>query len=203
MNGITQMHTSFRELGIVSMLGFLVACAGATGWTPQWGPGPSDAISASAIDRATYDAAPVSRCEGPPDEVAELGGLCSATLPGVDLVQDAGDVGFIVYPGNMHSNAIVVFGYYSTDASVGDRAADIRYAARYIADVGTAGGGSLLEKIERDVALWESGDELAGSIGTLRQLGETTCVSDIFVGVATLRWRNTTITFQFDASWPC
>lgn len=201
------MTRRWRHLHFSSTLTVLFAVATGCGepasWTPSWGPGPSEDITTSVIDTTAYVSTPAgSHCEGPAEELEELGTLCQYHADAVLLVSDAGDVGFVMYGGSgSRTNAILVFGYYGADASVSNHAPDIRYAARYIHDVG--GGGSSYASVERDMALWPSGDVLAGAIGTRTAIGDTNCVSGIFTGVAIFAWKNTTITFRFDAAWPC
>lgn len=181
----------------------LAGCGGTEHWTAQWGPGPSAGISVATIDAATFWNSPVVHCEGPAAELAELGSLCSTTSDAVTLVADAGDVGFIgYYPVGTRYNAIVVFGYYGdADAAVTDHTADIRYAARLLLDVGMP--RLSVAHVERDVALWNTGDELTGNVATWRAIGDEACYSEIFAGVATFQWKSSTITLRFNAGWPC
>lgn len=192
-----------RSLTAIASVLAISACGGTEAWTPQWGPGPSDAISVSTIDESTFRGTPIIHCEGPSTELAELGTLCSATSDLVSIVSDAGDVGFttIGQAGNQY-NAIVVFGYYGdADAAVTDHASDIRYAARLVFNVGRPAPS--VASAEGDVALWRTGDELTGSVATWRAASDLACYFDIFAGVAIFHWKSSTITMRFNAGWPC
>lgn len=203
---MTRSRNTSRIRTVVALAALSIgasACGGDVSWTPQWGPGPSDGIAVSVIDSTTYQDTPVVHCDGPSAEVAEFGTLCSTTWDYTTLVQDAGDMGFVLYGqvGNRW-NAIVVFGYFVTpDAGAAGPNSEIRYAARLVQNVGAPHGSVVA--VEQDVALWATGDELTGSVATWRAIGEEACQFDIFAGVAAFQWKSSTITIRFNAGLPC
>lgn len=187
---------------ILAMLSCALGSCSETSWYVA-GPGPSNDIATSPLDRATlYGQVPVTTCVGPADEVAMLGSLCTRIGSNEVPTLHAGDLSLTIRADGgyeaMAPYAVVIFGYYGDGVVTSDHAADIRYAAFLVPAPSPSVTGS--EWDHQAYARWQQGDPLTGAIRTYQARVEA-AGTDTFSGIATFVWRNTTITFAFFAGF--
>ncbi|HEY8426910.1 MAG TPA: hypothetical protein VIL20_00985 [Sandaracinaceae bacterium] len=169
------------------------------------GPGPSDAITTSVIPRGTLseNSIPTNSvsCEGPAEQLEQLGSLCSISDVTTRWNGHVGDLS-LYFQGD-DGPALLLLGFYGEErAEAGaDHAEDIRYAAYLVFDPPPPDPESLWETERRIMRSWERGEALRGALQT-EQASQTGC-STSFAGTGTLEWRDTTITLEWGAVLPC
>ena len=180
-----------RRFGIITIALSICGLILAVGCNKGPEPNPDIETHVGNLDEAPgcgyTDATSVSvTCNGPADELAELGDLCGFQSEPIVFKNKPTDG--VVLMGPPNGPMLMVYGIVpDTDH---DRTEEIRYAVYLNLDPGS----------EPEME-WEDGDALDGSMTTYRALLHACTVCN-YRASGTLRWRNTTLTFHFGASGP-